>query len=88
MILTVFRPKRIKNGKARVARSYRGRYRLEEEVNINDIPLYTTDTRVARERLDKIVREKQLESVGILPPQAIRTASQTPFGQAFGGFRC
>ena len=31
MILTVFRPKRIKNGKARVARSYRGRYRLDEE---------------------------------------------------------
>lgn len=55
MILTVFRPKRIKNGKARVARSYRGRYRLEEEDNINDIPLYTTDKRVARERLEKIV---------------------------------
>ena len=35
MILTVFRPKRIKNGKARVARSYRGRYRLEEEDNID-----------------------------------------------------
>ena len=86
MILTVFRPKRIKNGKARVARSYRGRYRLEEEDNINDIPLYTTDKRVARERLEKIVREKQLESVGILPPQAIRTASQTPLDKHLADF--
>ncbi|MET0222786.1 MAG: hypothetical protein ABW346_00210, partial [Terrimicrobium sp.] len=86
MILTVFRPKRIKNGKARIARSYRGRYRLEEEDNINDIPLYTTDKRVARERLEKIVREKQLESVGILPPQAIRTASQTPLDKHLADF--
>ena len=86
MILTVFRPKRIKNGKACVARSYRGRYRLEEEDNINDIPLYTTDKRVARERLEKIVREKQLESVGILPPQAIRTASQTPLDKHLADF--
>jgi integrase len=86
MILTVFRPKRIKNGKACVARSYRGRYRLEGEDNITDIPLYTTDKRVARERLDKIVREKQLESVGILPPQVIRTASQTPFEKHLADF--
>ena len=39
MILTVFRPKRIKNGKARVARSYRGRYRLDEGDKLTDIPL-------------------------------------------------
>ena len=69
MILTVFRPKRTRNGKAHIARSYRGRYRLEGEEDITDIPLYTTDKHVARERLEKIVREKQLESVGILPPE-------------------
>ena len=63
MILTVFRPKRIKNGKARVARSYRGRYRLDEGDKLTDIPLRTTDKRVARERLERIVREKQLEAV-------------------------
>ena len=78
MILTIFRPKRTKNGKANVARSYRGRYRLDGEERITDIPLHTTDKRVARERLEKIVREKQLESVGILPPEAIRSASQAP----------
>ncbi len=77
MILTIFRPRRVKNGKPCVARSYRGRYRLEGEENISDIPLYTTDKRVARERLEQIVREKQLESVGLLPKQSIRAASRT-----------
>ena len=76
MILTVFRPKRIKNGKARVARSYRGRYRLDEGDKLTDIPLRTTDKRVARERLERIVREKQLEAVGVLSPH--RTALQAP----------
>ena len=43
MILTVFRPKRIKNGKISIGRSYRGRYRLEGEEAISDIPdLHTT----------------------------------------------
>ena len=45
---------------------------------VDHIPLNTTDKRVAQQRLEQIVREKQLESVGILPPQAIRKASQTP----------
>ena len=78
MILTIFRPKRVKNGKPHIARSYRGRYRLDKEDKLTDIPLHTTDKRVARERLEQIVREKQLESVGILPTQGIRAALQTP----------
>ena len=76
MILTIF-AQAVKNGKPCVARSYRGRYRLEGEEDISDIPLYTTDKRVARERLEQIVREKQLESVGLLPKQSIRAASRT-----------
>jgi hypothetical protein len=64
VILTIFRPKRIKNGKPYIARSYRGRYRLDEEDKLTDIPLHTTDKRVARERLERIVREEQLEAVG------------------------
>jgi hypothetical protein len=43
MILTIFRPKRTN---------------LEEEDKLTDIPLHTTDKRVARERLERIVREK------------------------------
>jgi integrase len=75
MILTIFRPKRTKDGKPHVSRSYRGRYRLEEGDKLTDIPLRTTDKRVARERLEQIVREKQLEAVGVLSPH--RTALQT-----------
>ena len=58
MILTVFRPKRIKNGKVQIARSYRGRYRLDGEKKITDIPLHTTDRRVAQQRIEQIVKEK------------------------------
>jgi hypothetical protein len=54
----------------------RGRYRLDEGDKLTDIPLDTTDKRVARERLQRIVREKQLEAVGVLSPH--RTAFQTP----------
>jgi integrase len=78
MILTIFRPKRVKNGKPHIARSYRGRYRLDGDDKLTDIPLHTTDKRVARERLEQIVREKQLEAVGILPAHRIRAALQEP----------
>jgi len=47
MIHTLFRPKRLKNGKPHIARSYRGRYRLDGADKITDIPLHTTDKRVA-----------------------------------------
>ena len=49
-----------------------------ERTRSRTFPRHTADRRVARERLEKIGREKQLESVGILPPQAIRSASQAP----------
>jgi hypothetical protein len=49
MICTIFRPKRTKNGKAQVSRLYRGRYRLEGDAKINDIPLHTSDKRVAQQ---------------------------------------
>ena len=77
MILTVFRPKRIKSGKVQIARSYRGRYRLDGEKKITDIPLHTTDKRVAQQRIEQIVKEKQMEAVGLLASHATRAASQT-----------
>jgi hypothetical protein len=57
MILTVFRAKRIKNGKVQIARSYRGRYRLYGEKKITDILLHTTDRRVAQQRIEQIEGE-------------------------------
>ena len=78
MICTVFRPKRTKDGKVTVARLYRGRFRLNGDPKVTDVPLHTNDKRVAQQRLEEIVKERQLESVGLLPPQTIRKAGQTP----------
>jgi integrase len=81
MICTIFRPKRTKNGKAQVSRLYRGRYRLEGDAKINDIPLHTSDKRVAQQKLEEIVKNRQLESAGMLPPEALRNAAQSPMEQ-------
>jgi integrase len=81
MICTIFRPKRTKNGKAQVSRLYRGRYRIEGETKINDVPLHTSDKRVAQQRLEEIVKNRQLESAGMLPPEALRNAAQSPVEQ-------
>jgi integrase len=81
MICTIFRPKRTKNGKAQVSRLYRGRYRLEGETKINDVPLHTSDKRVAQQRLEEIVKNRQLESAGMLPPETLRNAAQSPVEQ-------
>ena len=78
MILTVFRPRRMKNGKTQISRTYRGRFRLQKGDPLEDIPLNTTDKRIAQKRLEEIVKERQMESVGLLTPQAQRTAAQTP----------
>jgi integrase len=78
MICTIFRPKRTKNGKAQVSRLYRGRYRVEGETKINDVPLHTSDKRVAQQRLEQIVRDKQMEQAGMIAPQAVRNAAQSP----------
>jgi len=78
MICTVFRPKRTKNGHAEISRLYRGRYRLEGDTKITDVPLHTTDKRVAQQKLEEIVRQKQLEGAGLLPPEAQSIAQQTP----------
>ena len=68
----------MKNGKPLISRSYRGRYRVQGGGKIIDIPLHTTDKRVAQQRLEQIVRDKQMEAEGLVPQQSIRTASQSP----------
>jgi len=78
MICTIFRPKRTKNGKAQVSRLYRGRYRLEGDRKLNDVPLHTSDKRVAQQRLEQIVRDKQMEQAGMIAPEAVRNAAQSP----------
>jgi hypothetical protein len=77
MILTVFRPKRIKNGKVQIARSCRGRYRLDGEKKITDIPLHTTDRRVAQQRIEQIVKPTFTLARDSFPPWPVHYLRET-----------
>jgi integrase len=74
----VYRKTRLVDGKLVKDRVYRGRYRLEDQTKRTDIALNTSDKRVAEQRLEQIVREKQMEASGIIPPEAIRKAAKSP----------
>jgi integrase len=78
MICMIYRRKRTVDGKIEMARLYRGRYRLEGDTKITEIPLHTPDKRVAQQRLEQMVRDKQMEQTGILAPSAVRKAAQSP----------
>src|SRR5208283_2211460 len=43
-----------------------------------DVPLHTSDKRVAQQRLEQIVRDKQMEQAGMIAPEAVRNAAQSP----------
>jgi integrase len=78
MICMVYRRKRVSDGKTETARLYRGRYRLDGEAKITEVPLHTSDKRVAQQRLEQIVRDKQMEQSGMIAPEAVRNAAQSP----------
>jgi len=86
MICMIYRRKRVTDGKAETARLYRGRYRLDGETKITEIPLHTPDKRVAQQRLEQIVRDKQMEQTGILAPSAVRKAAQSPLEDHLGQY--
>jgi hypothetical protein len=74
----VLKPKRKKNGKIRVGRLYRGRYRLEEDSKSIEVPLKVTDKQVALSKMERLVREAQQERYGIIPPRGLTAALATP----------
>jgi len=76
MISTIFRPKRQRGGKSVSSRMYRGRYRLDGETQITDVPLHTNDKQVARQKLAEIIRERERERQGIIAPKQQREAAQ------------
>lgn len=78
MICMIYRRKRATNGKIETARLYRGRYRLDGETKITDVPLHTSDKRIAQQNLEKIVQQKQMEIAGMIPSEAKRHALQSP----------
>jgi integrase len=81
MIKYVFRPKRKIDGKKRTARLYSGRYKLDGESQITEVPLKTTDKQVARKILDDIVKEKEMERVGLIPAANLRIAAAQPISK-------
>ena len=74
MIRKVYKPSRLKNGRAVVGRLYRGRYRLDPRDRIKDIALHTNIKEVAEKRLTDIIREEQQEREGLIAPKHQREA--------------
>jgi integrase len=75
MINYVFRPKRMIRGRKQTARLYSGRYKLDGEARITEVPLKTTDKQVAKKLLNDLVRERERERAGIIPPKNLRDAA-------------
>ncbi len=78
MIQTLYRPKRMRDGKRIVSRLYSARIRIDGERKILNIPLGVSDKQVAQEKLRLLVQEKEKELHGLLSPRAIRDAAQVP----------
>ena len=74
MIESVYKPRRRKNGKVSVARLYRGRYRLDGDIQVRDIALDTPDRQVALERLREIALQAQQEKEGLPMPRTQKGA--------------
>ena len=78
MTYYVFRTRRRRDGEVFIGRTFRGRYRLHPGDKVTEVALHTNDKQVARQRLEKIVKELQQEQVGIIAPKAQREAAQRP----------
>ena len=76
MIKTIFKPKRMRDGKRVVSRLYSLRLRLDGESEIATISLGVSDRQVADEKARKIVQEREKELHGLIPPKPLRDAAQ------------
>ena len=76
MICHVFKKKRRNaNGKMIADRHYRGRYRLEGDYRIHEVPLDTSDKQVAEQKLKAIIKESEMEKAGIIAPRLERKSA-------------
>ena len=78
MICNVFKPKRRVNGRLKVGRLYRGRFKLDGESKMTAVPLHTTDKQLANQKLLLIVRERGRELAGLSGRKPLREAAQSP----------
>jgi hypothetical protein len=76
MIKFVFRPKRVVRGRKKTGRLYSGRYQLEGEPRMTEVPLKTSDKQVAEKKLEEIVLEREREAAGIIAPKPIRDSAK------------
>jgi len=81
MIRYVYKPSKVVRGKRVFDRLYRGRYRLDGDERMREVPLRTPDKQIADQRLNKIVLEEQREGAGLLAPKAEREAAQRRFAE-------
>lgn len=81
MVSFVFRQRRRKNDKLEVSRLYRGRFRLQGDAAIIEVPLNTTDKKVAEKMLAEIVAERERERAGIIAPKLQRDSATRPLAE-------
>src|SRR5438552_3558013 len=66
--------------------SYRGCFRLTPLEKFKEVPLHTTDRRIAQKRLREIVQELQDERAGFIRPKKQREAVQRAVSEHIEGF--
>jgi integrase len=86
MIQSLYRPKRMRNGKRITSRLYSARIRLDGERRILNVPLGVTDKEVAKDKLRKLVQEMEKELHGLILPKVMRDAAQEPLSKHLKDF--
>lgn len=75
-----------KTGRTVMSRNYSGRYKLAEDKGPTTVPLKVSDKQVAEKMLRQIVREKERERCGLIPPEASRRAALRPLAEHIEDF--
>ena len=78
----VFRP--VRSGER--SRFFSGRVKFSDDERWSYVSLKVTDKRVAEQKLAEFVKERELESVGLLAPRGARTAFTTPLSDHITAF--
>jgi integrase len=86
MIQTLYRPKRMRDGKRITSRLYSARIRIDGERRILNVSLGVADKDVAKEKVRKLVLEMEKELHGLISPKAMRNAAQEPLSKHLKDF--
>lgn len=76
MVSHIFKRRRKNKGKVELSQSYYARYRLDGDYLIKTVCLNTSDKQVAEQRLNDLIREKELERAGIIAPKLQRDSAK------------